>query len=89
MTTEECLIIGFSNQEQQSLIELYNRYSRLLWKISYRVVADEAISEQIVRGVFRDAWENPEKFNNGKKLSTLMIECCLSQIDTLIIQKIS
>lgn len=52
MTTEECLIIGFSNQEQQSLIELYNRYSRLLWKISYRVVADEAISEQIVRKSF-------------------------------------
>ncbi|WP_342542524.1 hypothetical protein MHH33_17545 [Paenisporosarcina sp. FSL H8-0542] len=36
--------------------------------------ADEAISEQIVRGVFWDAWENPEKLNNGKKLSTLMIE---------------
>ena len=89
MTTDEQLIIRLYNQEQQSLADLYDRYSQLLWKISYRTVADDAICEQILREVFQDVWANPEKFNNGKKLSTLLIECCLSQIHTLSIQKIS
>ena len=89
MTTDEQLFIGLYNQEKQSLADLYDRYSQLLWKISYRTVADDAICEQILREVFQDIWTNPDKFNNGRKLSTLLIECCLSRIDSLVIQKIS
>ena len=58
MTTDERLIIGLYNQEQQSLIDLYDRYSQLLWKISYRVVADEAICEQILRKSFKMYGQN-------------------------------
>ena len=89
MTTDERLIIGLYNQEQQSLTDLYDCYSQLLWKISYRSVADDAICEQILCEVFQDVWANPEKLNNGRKLSSLLIECCLSRIDSLVIQKIS
>jgi len=89
MTTDEQSIIGLYNQEQQSLTDLYDRYSQLLWKISYRTVADDAICEQILNEVFKDVWANPEKFNNGSKLSSLLIKCCLAHIDSLVIQKIS
>jgi DNA-directed RNA polymerase specialized sigma24 family protein len=89
MTTDEQLFIGLYNQEKQSLADLYDRYSQLLWKISYRTVADDAICERILREVFQDIWANPDKFNNGRKLSSLLIECCLSRIDSLVIQKIS
>ena len=89
MTTDEQLIIRLFNQEQQSLAELYERYSQLLWKISYRSVADDAICEQILHKVFQDVWANPEKFNTGKNLSILLIESCLSHIDSSVIRKIS
>lgn len=89
MTTDEQLFIGLYNQEKQSMADLYDRYSQLLWKISYRTVADDAICEQILREVFQDIWANPAKFNNGRKLSTLLIECCLSRIDSIEIHKIS
>lgn len=87
MTTDECLIIGLYNQEKQSLVDLYDCYSTLLWKISYRVVADNTICEDILRQVFQDVWAKPSDFNNGKKLSSLLIECCLSKLDLLTLQK--
>ena len=89
MTTDERLIIRLSNQERQSLDELYDRYSQLLWKVSYRAVADEAICEQIVREVFQDIWMRPKDFNNGRKLSTLLIECCRSKMNEILMQKSS
>lgn len=89
MTTDEHLLIRLSNQEQQSLVELYDRYCMLLWKISYRTVADNAICEEILRQVFQDIWARPSDFNNGKKLSTLLIECCQSKLNILALQKSS
>jgi DNA-directed RNA polymerase specialized sigma24 family protein len=89
MTTDERLIIRLCNQEEQSLVDLYDRYSTLLWKISFRVVADNAICEDILRQVFHDVWAKPNDFNNGKKLSSLLIECCLSKLEVLTLQKTS
>ena len=53
MTTDESLIIRLCNQEQQSLVELYDRYYLHLWKISYRTVADNAICEEILTNLPR------------------------------------
>ncbi len=89
MTTDERLIIRLCNQEQQSLVELYDRYYLLLWKISYRTVADNAICEEILRQVFQDVWARPNDFNNGKKLSSLLIECCQTKINLISLQKSS
>ena len=89
MTTDECLIIRLCNQEEQSLVDLYDRYSTLLWKISFRVVPDNAICEDILRQVFQDVWTKPSDFNNGMKLSSLLIGCCLSKLDVLTLQKSS
>ena len=88
MTTDERLLIGLSNQEQQSLVDLYDRYCMILWEISYRTVADNAICEEILRLVFQ-VWTRPSDFNNGKKLSTLLIECCQSKLNLLTLQKYS
>lgn len=89
MTTDERLIIRLSNQERQSLDDLYDRYSQLLWKVSYRTVADEAICEQIVREVFQEIWMRPHEFNNGRKLSSLLIESCQSKMNEFLMKKSS
>ena len=89
MTTDERSIIRLCNQEEQSLVDLYDRYSTLLGKISFRVVADYAICEDILQQVFQDVWAKPSDFKNGKRLSSLLIECCLSKLDVLTLQKSS
>ncbi|WP_106532284.1 RNA polymerase sigma factor [Planomicrobium soli] len=82
MTTDELLLIRIYNREHQALSELYDRYSRLLWKISYRAVPDQAICEEIVSRIFNDVWASPEKFQN-KKLPLIMVEYCYNCIDTM------
>ena len=89
MTTDELLLIGLSNQEQQSLGFFDSRYCVLLWEISYGTVVDNAICEEILRQVFEDVWARPSDFSNGKKLSTLLIECCQFKLNCLTLQKTS
>ncbi len=87
MTTDERLIIRLCNHDRQSLEELYNRYARLIWNVSYKSIADEAICEDIVKHVFQRVWKNPHEFNNGKKLSVLLIECCKLRLSQLRMPK--
>lgn len=76
------------NREQLALSELYDRYFQLLWKISYRTVADQAICEAIVSQVFENIWAFPEKFQN-KKVPLAIIEYCTTCTDSILIDKLS
>ncbi|MDX1806018.1 MAG: hypothetical protein R3267_03180 [Paenisporosarcina sp.] len=87
MTTDERLIIRLCNHESQSLDELYDRYVQLLWNMASRKIADETICEDIVRQVFQNIWENPSAFNNEKKLSILLMECCKAKINQLVMEE--
>ena len=60
-----------------------------LWKISYRTVADNAICEEILQQIFQGVWARPNEFNNEKKLSSLLIECCQTKINLISLQKSS
>lgn len=80
MTTDDQLIIRLCDRDYQSLEELYDRYEKLLWKVSYRAIKDEFICEEILKRVFHDIWTNPHTYKNERKLSVLMIESCKSQI---------
>ena len=86
MTIDEGLLIGLCNQERQSLEKLYDRYLHLLWNMAFRSIADETICEDIVRQVFQTIWENPQAFNNGEKLSILLMKCCKLKINQLVLQ---
>ncbi|TWT01615.1 RNA polymerase sigma factor [Planomicrobium sp. CPCC 101079] len=84
-TADELLLKRILNREQQALSELYDRYFQLLWKISYRAVADPAICEEIVSCVFENVWACPEKFRN-KKLPLSIIEYCSTCIDSIALK---
>lgn len=80
MTIDELLMARIQNREQQALSELYDRYIGLLWKISFRSLADQAICEEVVSCVFESIWAEPERFSQGKNLPLTMIECCQAHI---------
>ncbi len=89
MTTDEQLIIRLCNQERQSIEEIYNRYEKLLWNIISKSITEPSICEQVITQVFQELWNHPQNFNNGRKLSILLIECCKSQISLFSTSKTS
>ena len=78
MITDERLIIRLCNQEQQSLVELYDRYYLLLWKISYRTVADNAICEEIF---------NKSSKVYGQDLMTLIMKKIIFSLNRMLSNK--
>lgn len=89
MTTDERLIIRLCNQDRQSLEEIYNRYEKLLWNIVSKTTTEAGICEQVITQVFQELWNNPQDFNNGRKLSSLQIECCKSQLSLFAMSQTS
>lgn len=89
MSTDEQLIIRLCNQERQSLEDIYNRYEKLLWNIVSKTNTEPGICEQVITQVFQELWNHPQNFNNGRKLSTLLIECCKSQLSLFSMSKTS
>jgi len=89
VTTDERLIFRLCNQDRQSLEEIYNRYEKLLWNIVSRSNSESDICEQVITQVFQELWNNPQDFNNGRKLSSLLIECCKSQLSLFTMSKTS
>lgn len=83
MAIDERLVNRLLNRDQQALVEIYDRYHLLIWKIIRNAVADQAICEQLVSQVFKDLWTKPQEFNNGRKLIILLIECCRSKISQM------
>ncbi|WP_394190660.1 RNA polymerase sigma factor [Paenisporosarcina quisquiliarum] len=89
MTTDERLIFRLCNKDRQSLEEIYNRYEKLLWNIVTKTTTEPDICEQVITQVFQELWNNPQDFNNGRKLSSLLIECCKSQLSLFSMSKTS
>lgn len=87
MTTDERLIFRLCNEDRQSLEEIYNRYEKLLWNIVSKSNSEPKICEQVITQVFQELWNNPHDFNNGRKLSSLLIECCKSQLSLFTMSK--
>lgn len=45
--------------------QLYERYSRLVYGIAMRVVADPPVAEDVTQGVFLKIWDAPDAFRSG------------------------
>ena len=49
-------------QDSQALEMLYDRYSRLVYSLVYRVVREPATAEELVQEVFLQVWRNAASF---------------------------
>ncbi|PUB11412.1 hypothetical protein C8K15_11340 [Paenisporosarcina sp. OV554] len=89
MTTDERLIIRLCNQEQQSLVELYDRYYLLLWKFRTELLL-------IMLSVRKSYDKSSKTYGQDlmtlimkKIISSLLIECCQTKINLISLQKSS
>ncbi|WP_434686547.1 sigma-70 family RNA polymerase sigma factor [Pseudanabaena minima] len=63
---EVALIHQIANGDQASLSLLYDRYSRVIYAIAYRILKSSEESEEIVLDVFTQVWKIAKNYNPQK-----------------------
>ena len=56
------LMKRIARQDEAALGELYDRYSRLVYSVAYRVVGDHGAAEEITLDVFTRVWEKASAY---------------------------
>jgi RNA polymerase sigma-70 factor (ECF subfamily) len=59
---DEILIRLIAVEQADSLAELYDRYSRLIFSLAVNIVGDSATAEEITLDVFTQVWEKAEMY---------------------------
>jgi RNA polymerase sigma-70 factor (ECF subfamily) len=59
--TDSELLIRVRCGDQDSLVELYDRYSRLVYSVSLRVLTDPEFAEDVLQEIFLQLWRRPEQ----------------------------
>jgi RNA polymerase sigma-70 factor, ECF subfamily len=47
--------------DQQAVIELYDRYSKLVYSVAFRVLRNSASAEDVLQEIFIQLWDNRER----------------------------
>jgi RNA polymerase sigma-70 factor, ECF subfamily len=67
-------IFLLKNKNQESFSDLYDSYSRALYGVTFKMVNDNEVAEDILQEVFMKIWENIDKYDSSKgTLFTWMI----------------
>jgi RNA polymerase sigma-70 factor, ECF subfamily len=69
--------------------QIYHRYCHKLYSFVYRILKDEADTEDIVQEVFIKIWEFREKLDDGKLLNSFIFTIAYNNSISLIRKKIS
>ncbi|MFZ0311885.1 MAG: sigma-70 family RNA polymerase sigma factor [Candidatus Korobacteraceae bacterium] len=52
--------------DQQAMSELYDRYGKVVYAVSLRVLQDAAGAEDVLQDVFLQLWRNPDAFDASR-----------------------
>jgi RNA polymerase sigma-70 factor (ECF subfamily) len=52
--------------DQQAMSELYDRYSKVVYAVSLRVLQDTGAAEDVLQDVFLQLWRNPDAFDASR-----------------------
>ncbi|GGB63497.1 sigma factor [Fictibacillus barbaricus] len=75
---EENILKQLLHKDPEVLKQIISFYSMLLYQVAYRITGSQRESEQILCEVFRELWENPNRFAQSKDnfFSSYLIKRC-------------
>jgi RNA polymerase sigma-70 factor (ECF subfamily) len=60
--SDEAVVLLMARSDESALAELYDRFGRVAWGLSLRVLRDEALAEDAVQEAFLAAWRSASRF---------------------------
>ena len=83
--SEQELVLGLENKDQQAFAYLYDNYAPALNGVIFKMVDDKELAEDLLQEVFIKIWNNFNNYDSGKgRLFTWMINLTRNlTIDTL------
>jgi RNA polymerase sigma-70 factor (ECF subfamily) len=63
-TNDERLMLAICNSDEWALEQLYERYSRFMYMLAYRIVQDNTIAEDIVQEAFVTIWSKARSYQS-------------------------
>jgi RNA polymerase sigma-70 factor (ECF subfamily) len=63
------LAARFASGEPGAVAELYRRYGRLVYAVSYRVLGDASLATDATQQTFVRAWQHAARFDRGRRLA--------------------
>lgn len=61
--TDDGLVRRVHGRDPDALDEVYQRYSRAVHSLAYRIVSDRAMAEDVTQDVFLKLWRQPDSYN--------------------------
>jgi RNA polymerase sigma-70 factor, ECF subfamily len=59
-------VAGIRSADEQAMVQLYDRYSSLVYSVALRVVRDTGAAEDVLQEVFMQLWRNPGAFDSSR-----------------------
>lgn len=60
---DQALVALLSEQDARALDELYGRYSRAIYSLSFRILGDSSSAEDVLQEVFLKLWRQPSSYD--------------------------
>jgi RNA polymerase sigma-70 factor (ECF subfamily) len=60
------LLARIENGEEQAMAKLFERYSKIVYSVSLRVLKDPAAAEDVLQEIFMQIWRSPNSFVAAK-----------------------
>jgi RNA polymerase sigma-70 factor, ECF subfamily len=61
--SDQALIAQLQTQDSGALDELYGRYSRAIYSLSFRILGDGSAAEDVLQEVFLKLWRQPQSYD--------------------------
>jgi len=60
------LLAQVQRGDERAMATIYDRYFRIVYSVSLRVLRDPAAAEDVLQEVFMQIWRNPDSFASGR-----------------------